>query len=181
MTSAWSNPHHQQDRIPSMSDGSGPAGQQQTSTQQDTDNVVQSCSCSWVLKAQIRPSSSHVNHRLPEPMVSYQSSCPECESVPGIDNPTGIATITNGQMMIRPVGRQAPWNQGNDQYAPRYEAVGFLQAHASAAPNQDQMTCRSWTVFGVLLNAISTTQSRSLTRSFEYGPSGRPQVVIMLE
>jgi hypothetical protein len=73
-------------------------------------------------------------------------------------------------------------DQENDWYAPRYDAAGSLQAHTSAAPYQAQID------MPVLDNRrrfaeryFNNPESLINAVHFEYGPSGRLQVVIRLE
>jgi hypothetical protein len=60
--------------------------------------------------------------------------------------------------------------------------VGFLQANTSAAPNQAQLDMPVQDSLRRFAERyFNNTEPLISAVHFEYGPSGRPQVVIMLE
>ncbi|KAF8495753.1 hypothetical protein F5888DRAFT_1635432 [Russula emetica] len=204
MASGWSNRHHQQDHIPSTSDNPSPAAAQQqiaTRSRPDVENAIQDCPCSWCSRPRYDYQVTSHTRDYPAPWFpnvrtiysevalssSERSSLKNSvaqfanESL-GITHPTGITTVTNGQMMVRPVDQQAPWDQENEWYAPRYDAAGSLQAHTSAAPYQAQIDMPVQNSLRCFAERyFSNPESLINAVHFEHGPSGRLQVVIRLE
>ncbi|KAI0276017.1 hypothetical protein BGY98DRAFT_1177976 [Russula aff. rugulosa BPL654] len=182
MANPWSTSH--QDNVHSTPDGLIPAAQWQYIPGPET-YAAQGCPCSICSRASYDDQTAGQTIEHQDPRVPVESIVAYANPNFGSAHPTGIAATVDDPVETWSVAPQAPvlnhilcslgpvelelqQNQENVNagYAPLPEAVGPVPIQSGAVPNKAQAIDMSVpSVFGVLLGAMSTIQSRSLTVS----------------
>ncbi|KAH9965574.1 hypothetical protein BJV74DRAFT_869963 [Russula compacta] len=161
MANARSDPHDQQDHIPSTSNGPGPAGQWQNATWPDANFATQGCSCPWCSENDPRTRRTMV---LEDPSLPGGPAGPYVDQYLGVDNTTGIPAAVSNRLQAEfaaPPLAFPQWNRENQAQVLGLSAMESLRRLAGLYVNNPES----------LVNAVR----------LEPGPSRRFQVVIMLE
>ncbi|KAI0299560.1 hypothetical protein BC826DRAFT_995258 [Russula brevipes] len=188
MAYIWPAPYHQQDSIPSTSDGPS-TRHRQNATMADKSAVAQGCPCS---------SCSIVRHNdIPAAhAIEYQNQFLAGNNAVqyanqslghGVNNPTGMGARTSSQTRAQTIPPQAQLQsaQGNAAYAPSHTGRAAGPPHAQTNVVLDQVQDLDLTVKESLMRLarryVNSPESLVNAVRLEPGPSGRLQVVITLD